>query len=66
VISPDGLIPNGYGIPVSVEQDRHNTPKGNDNLSSLDEQLRGRQHVTQVGWSFDELAIRVILNSQDK
>ena len=46
-----------YGIPLSVYQDRHGALKRNDPHWSLEEQLRGRQDPTQVGWALQELSI---------
>jgi hypothetical protein len=49
-----------YGIPLSVYQDRHSALKRNDPHWSLEEQLRGRQDPTQVGWALQELSIQPI------
>jgi len=49
-----------YGIPLSVYQDRHSALKRNDPHWSLEEQLRGRQDPTQVGWALEELSIEPI------
>ncbi|NIS63276.1 MAG: integrase, partial [Proteobacteria bacterium] len=46
-----------YGLPLSVYQDRHSALKRNDPHWSLEEQLRGRQDPTQVGWALEELSI---------
>jgi transposase len=46
-----------YGIPLSIYQDRHSALKRNDSYWSLEEQLRGRQDPTQVGWALEELGI---------
>jgi hypothetical protein len=46
-----------YGLPLSVYQDRHSALKRNDPHWSLEEQLRGRQDPTQVGWALEELEI---------
>jgi transposase len=46
-----------YGIPLSVYQDRHSALKRNDPHWTLEEQLRGRQDPTQVGWALEELGI---------
>ena len=46
-----------YGIPLSIYQDRHSALKRNDPHWSLEEQLRGRQDPTQVGWALEELGI---------
>jgi len=57
-----------YGIPLSVYQDRHSALKRNDPHWSLEEQLRGRQDPTQVGWALQELSIEPIyaLSAQAK
>ena len=49
-----------YGIPLSIYQDRHSALKRNDPHWSLEEQLRGRQDPTQVGWALQELSIEPI------
>jgi hypothetical protein len=49
-----------YGIPLSIYQDRHSALKRNDPHWSLEEQLRGRQDPTQVGWALKELSIEPI------
>jgi transposase len=49
-----------YGIPLSIYQDRHSALKRNDPHWSLEEQLRGRQDPTQVGWALEELGIEPI------
>jgi len=49
-----------YGIPLSIYQDRHSALKRNDPHWSLEEQLRGRQDPTQVGWALQELGIEPI------
>ena len=46
-----------YGIPLSIYQDRHSALKRNDPHWSLEEQLRGRQDPTQVGWALKEFGI---------
>ena len=46
-----------YGIPLCIYQDRHSALKRNDSHWSLEEQLRGRQDPTQVGWALEELGI---------
>jgi transposase len=50
----------GYGIPLSIYQDRHNIFKRNDPHWSLEEQLRGRQDPTQVGSALEGLGIEPI------
>jgi len=57
-----------YGIPLSIYQDRHGALKRNDPHWSLEEQLRGRQDPTQVGWALQELSIEPIyaLSAQAK
>jgi hypothetical protein len=57
-----------YGIPLSIYQDRHSALKRNDPHWSLEEQLRGRQDPTQVGWALQELSIEPIyaLSAQAK
>ena len=49
-----------HGIPLSIYQDRHSALKRNDTHWSLEEQLRGRQDPTQVGWALQELGIEPI------
>jgi hypothetical protein len=49
-----------YGIPLSIYQDRHSALKRNDPHWTLEEQLRGRQDPTQVGWALQELGIEPI------
>jgi transposase len=49
-----------YGLPLSVYQDRHSALKRNDPHWTLEEQLRGRQEPTQVGWALEELSIEPI------
>jgi hypothetical protein len=49
-----------YGVPLSVYQDRHSALKRNDPHWTLEEQLRGRQEPTQVGWALEELSIEPI------
>jgi len=49
-----------YGLPLSIYQDRHSALKRNDPHWSLEEQLRGRQDPTQVGWALEELSIEPI------
>ena len=55
-----GQMLREYGIPLSIYQDRHSTLKRNDPHWSLEEQLRGRQDPTQVGWALQELSIEPI------
>jgi transposase len=50
----------GYGIPVSIYQDRHSTLHRNDDHWSLEEQLAGRQDPTQVGLALEALGIQPI------
>jgi transposase len=49
-----------YGIPLAIYQDRHSCLKRNDTHWTLEEQLRGRQDPTQVGWALEELSIEPI------
>jgi hypothetical protein len=49
-----------YGIPLSIYQDCNSALKRNDNNWSLEEQLRGEQDPTRVGWALRELSIRQI------
>jgi transposase len=49
-----------YGIPLAIYQDQHSALKRNDDHWSLEEQLRGEQDPTQVGWALRELAIEAI------
>jgi transposase len=46
-----------YGIPLVIYQDRHSALKRNDSHWTLEEQLRGRQDPTQVGWALQEFGI---------
>jgi transposase len=57
-----------HGIPLSIYQDRHSALKRNDDNWTLQEQLRGEQDPTQVGWALRELAIqtRYALSPQAK
>ena len=57
-----------HGIPLSIYQDRHSCLKRNDTHWTLEEQLRGRQDPTQVGWALQELSIEPIyaLSAQAK
>jgi transposase len=55
-----GQMLRTYGIPLSVYQDRHSALKRNDPHWSLEEQLRGRQDPTQVGWALEEVGIEPI------
>ncbi len=48
------------GIPASIYQDRHSALKRNDGHWSLEEQLAGEQHPTQVGAALKDLGIRPI------
>lgn len=48
------------GIPASIYQDRHGALRRNDDSWSLEEQLAGRQHPTQVGQALEDLGIRPI------
>jgi transposase len=48
------------GKPASIYQDRHSALKRNDSHWSLEEQLAGRQHPTQVGQALEDLAIQPI------
>jgi hypothetical protein len=49
-----------YGIPLSIYQDRHSCLKRNDSNWTLEEQLRGKQDPTQVGWALQEFGIEPI------
>ena len=53
-------VVKGYGIPVSIYQDRHSSLKRNDDHWSIDEQLAGRQSPTQVGAALEALGIEPI------
>jgi hypothetical protein len=55
----EGVV-SDYGIPVSVYQDKHSSLKRNDGFWSIEEQLEGRQHPTQVGAALDALGITAI------
>lgn len=48
-------IVTDYGIPLSVYQDR-TALKRNDTNWTLEEQLKGEQDPTQVGWALKELS----------
>ena len=48
------------GIPQSIYQDRHGALRRNDGHWTLEEQLAGEQHPTQVGAALRELAIQPI------
>jgi transposase len=49
-----------YGIPVSIYQDRHGSLHRNDDHWTLEEQLAGRQELTQVGQAVAALGIQPI------
>jgi transposase len=49
-----------YGIPVSIYQDRHGSLHRNDDPWTLEEQLAGRQELTQVGQALAALGIHPI------
>jgi transposase len=49
-----------YGIPVSIYQDRHGSLHRNDDQWTLEEQLAGRQELTQVGQALAALGIHPI------
>ena len=49
-----------HGVPASIYQDRHSALRRNDDSWSLEEQLAGRQHPTQVGQVLEDLAIQPI------
>ena len=51
---------DGYGIPVSIYQDRHGSLHRNDDHWTLDEQLAGRQEPTQVGEALAGLGVQTI------
>ena len=53
-------VAKGYGIPLSVYQDRHGSLKRNDSNWSVEEELDGRREPTQVGAALEALAIRPI------
>lgn len=53
-------VVRGYGIPVSVYQDRHSALKRNDDFWSIEEELAGRQEPTQVGAALEKLGIEPI------
>ena len=48
------------GIPQSIYQDRHSALRRSDGHWTLEEQLAGEQHPTQVGAALRELAIQPI------
>ena len=47
----------GSPFPSTSYQDRHSALKRNDPHWTLEEQLRGRQDPTQVGWALEKLGI---------
>ncbi len=49
-----------YGIPLVMYHDRHGALYRNDSHWSLEEQLAGRQDLTQVGLALEALGIRSI------
>jgi transposase len=49
-----------WGVPASVYQDRHTIHQRADDFWSLEEELAGRQHPTQVGAALEALAITAI------
>ena len=51
---------DGYGIPVSIYQDRHGSLRRNDDHWTLEEQLAGRQEPTQVGEALAALGVQTI------
>jgi len=51
---------NQNGIPVSIYQDRHGALHRNDDHWTLEEQLAGRQELTQVGQALAALGIHPI------
>jgi transposase len=51
---------DGYGIPLSIYQDRHSSLKRNDSFWSIEEELAGRQDPTQVGAALEALGIEPI------
>jgi transposase len=53
-------IVKGYGIPLSIYQDRHGALKRNDGHWTLEEELAGRQEPTQVGQALCALGIQAI------
>jgi transposase len=61
-------IVSHYGIPISIYQDRHSALHRNDEYWTLEEQLAGRQELTQVGRALENLGIRQIfaLSAQAK
>jgi transposase len=54
------LVLTQWGVPASIYQDRHGSLKRNDDHWSLEEELAGRQHPTQVGAAVEALGIRPI------
>lgn len=54
------LVVQEWGVPASIYQDRHGSLRRNDDSWSLEEELAGRQHPTQVGAALEALAIRPI------
>lgn len=49
-----------YGLPLSIYQDCHGSLKRNDDHWTVEEELRGRQEPTQVGFALEALGIRPI------
>lgn len=58
----------GHGIPLSLYRDRHGAFQRNDEHWTVEEQLAGRQALTQVGRVLEELGIQSIaaLSAQAK
>jgi transposase len=48
------------GLPWSIYMDRHGSLQRNDGFWTLEEELAGKQHPTQVGQALDELGIERI------
>jgi hypothetical protein len=48
------------GLPWSAYMDQHGSLKRNDDHWTLEEELRGEQNPTQVGWALKSLEIEVI------
>lgn len=48
------------GVPARIYQDRHGSLKRNDDAWSLEEELAGKQHPTQVGAALEALSIQAI------
>ena len=53
-------VVEGYGIPMSIYQDKNSALRRNDKHWTLEEELAGRQEPTQVGAALERLGIEPI------